>query len=90
MLEKIADQMVFIRTGMREWYEKNMESTIEKMDNALDRLLNLSYIHSSIDAIYDDRDLQGVEKTFGYFTLYGRYLKENHFVRMGPCQEHGL
>ena len=51
MLEKIADQMVFIRTGMREWYEKNMESTIEKMDNALDRLLNLSYIHSSIDAI---------------------------------------
>ena len=87
MLEKIADQMVFIRTGMREWYEKNMESTIEKMDNALDRLLNLSYIHSSIDAIYDDRDLQGVEKTFGYFTLYGRYLKENHFVRMGTVLE---
>ena len=48
-----------------------MESTIEKMDNALDRLLNLSYIHSSIDAIYDDRDLQGVEKTFGYFTYMG-------------------
>ena len=87
MLEKIADQMVFVRTGMREWYEKNMESTIEKMDNALDRLLNLSYIHSSIDAIYDDRDLQGVEKTFGYFTLYGRYLKENHFVRMGTVLE---
>ena len=57
------------------------------MDNALDRLLNLSYIHSSIDAIYDDRDLQGVEKTFGYFTLYGRYLKENHFVRMGTVLE---
>lgn len=53
----------------------------------MDRLLNLSYIHSSIDAIYDDRDLQGVEKTFGYFTLYGRYLKENHFVRMGTVLE---
>jgi len=87
MLEKIADQMVFIRTGMKEWYEKNLESDIEKMDNALDRLLNLSYIHSSIDAIYNNNDLQGVEKTFGYFTLYGRYLKENHFVRMGTVLE---
>lgn len=86
-LHPVSTFMVFIRTGMREWYEKNMESTIEKMDNALDRLLNLSYIHSSIDAIYDDRDLQGVEKTFGYFTLYGRYLKENHFVRMGTVLE---
>ena len=87
MLEKIADQMVFIRAGMREWYEKSLESSGEKMEDAKDRVLSLSHIHSSIDAVYNNHTLQGVNKSFGYFTVYGQYQKENHFIRMGTVLE---
>lgn len=79
-LEKIIDQMQFIRAGMREWNEKRTDNR-PHIDAAIDRLLSLSSIHNSTDAFFgaDGHPLTH-NTSFGYYSLYGAIQNEGNFV----------
>lgn len=84
MLEKMVDRMVFIRTGLSQWYERKLENTTkESLSQAIERLTNLSYVHNAVDAFQgEDKKLIPVSRVYGYFALYGEYKAKNDFVRM--------
>lgn len=84
MLEKIVDQMVFLRTGLSQWYERKLEkATKESLAQAIERLTNLSYVHNAVDAFLgENKKLIPISRVYGYFALYGEYKPHNNFIRM--------
>lgn len=84
MLEKIVDRMVFLRTGLSQWYERKIEkSTKESLTQAIERLTNLSYVHNAVDAFLgENKELIPISRVYGYFALYGEYQPQNNFIRM--------
>ena len=92
MLFRSVDRMIFLRAGAKEWYEKVInDETDEKLKETIARLMDLSYVHAGLDAVFSDSDtgerLIGVNQTYGYFSLYGEYHVNEHFTRMGTMLE---
>ena len=53
MLEKMVDRMIFLRAGAKEWYEKVInDETDEKLKETIARLMDLSYVHAGLDAVF--------------------------------------
>ena len=70
-LEKIVDQMLFIRSGMHEWIE-SQDAPPKTLNAQLDDLCSLSSIHNATDAFFGTgSELLTHSKSFGYYTLYG-------------------
>ena len=79
-LEKICDQMLFIRTGMHEWNMKQANAN-KSLTKRLDELQSLSSIHNATDAfIRIGSDLLTHGISFGYYTLYGESINEGAFI----------
>ena len=79
-LEKICDQMLFIRSGMYEW---NIDQTGSKknLEKRLFELESLSSIHNATDAFIRNGNsflTHGV--SYGYYTLYGKFHEKSSFV----------
>lgn len=87
MLEKIVAKMVFMRTGLAQWYKRkleNKENEKEGLAQVFTRLENLSSIHSAVDAFYGEQNhLMATNQVYGYFALYGKYKSSSNFMRMG-------
>ena len=79
MLEKMADRMIFIRTGLKEWAEKNQYT--KTPGPRIDELVSLSAVHNATDAYYKTAsELQPYSESFGYYTLYGNVVEQGGFV----------
>ena len=81
MLEKISDQMLFIRSGVHEWHEQPTDER-KKITDRLDELLSLATIRNATDAFFSTTPEKFLTHsvTYGYYTLYGRAIQQNTFV----------
>lgn len=85
-LEKISDRMVFVRTGLREWFSQNTQSQ-KSPNDVIDRLTSLSRIHNATDAFLFRSDAAlTCGKAFGYYTLYGKAQQSSSFVSAQDIQ----
>lgn len=78
-LEKIADQMLFIRSGLREWND----DTDNKPDvsKKLSQLNSLSAISNSTDGFVSIGNyLLTLSATNGYYTMYGHIRDDGAFT----------
>lgn len=79
MLEKIADRMIFIRTGLKEWALRTHYD--ESPWKRIDSLVSLSAVHNATDAYFKSAsELQPHSESFGYYVLYGSVVEQSGFV----------
>lgn len=79
-LEKISDQMLFIRSGLHEWNACQSEAT-KSLGKRLSELLSLSSIHNATDAFFDvGNKLLTHSVSYGYYTLYGDPIYKESFT----------
>lgn len=79
-LEKISDQMLFIRSGLHEWNQQQAD-TNKNLDKRLEELLSLSSIHNATDAFFRlGGELLTHGVSYGYYTLYGEMTNDSTFV----------
>lgn len=70
-LEKISDQMTFIRTGMHEWNFSHSDSK-KSFEKRLDELISLSTIRNATDGFFCiGGKLMIHGASYGYYSLYG-------------------
>ncbi len=80
MLEKLADRMLFIRTGAYEWM--NQENKTGNFKDRLETLISLSSVHNATDAFFRDAsNIQPGSKVFGYYSLYGKIENDGSFTK---------
>ena len=85
-LEKLTDSMLFIRAGMKEWFDG--ENDIGKLHDRIEELTSLSCIHSATDAFFAEANTaRSFYKTHGYYTLYGTHLPKTSFVSAQDVQQ---
>lgn len=79
-LEKIADQMLFIRTGLREWNDFLGDKS--DVISCLMQLISLSAISTSTDGFIGmGSKVLTLSATNGYYTLYGGIREDGSFTR---------
>ncbi len=79
MLEKISDQMIFIRTGLKEWAQRTLYSQSPR--KRIDELVSLTAVHNATDAYFKSAtELESYNQSFGYYILYGDIVKNSGFV----------
>ena len=79
-LEKIADRMLFIRAGLKEWFAGGNRS-VKALNESISRLVSFSQVHNATDGFLSlTSTVLPHGKTFGYYTLYGEPLQEGAFV----------
>lgn len=80
-LEKISDQMLFIRSGMHEW-NLSQKTSSKELREQMEALKSLSSIHNSTDAFFGvGNELLTHGTSFGYYTLYGSVCDGGLFTR---------
>lgn len=80
MLEKLADRMLFIRTGAYEWMMQETQTT--RFTDRLEELISLSSVHNATDAFFKDAAVvQPSSKEFGYYSLYGKIENDGSFTK---------
>lgn len=78
-LEKIADRMLFVRAGMKEWNDDT--TTNSSADSRLNALFSLASIQSATDAFpVSPVTMQPFSRTYGYYTLYGQPVENSEFT----------
>lgn len=78
-IEKMADRMLFVRAGMKEWNDDI--TTNSTADARVSALLSLSLIQNATDAFpISPITMQPYSRTFGYYALYGKPEENAEFT----------
>ncbi len=83
-LEKLADSMMFIRSGIKEWYD---EGHAIRLNDRIKELASRANIRNATDAFFAEANTpRSFSKTHGYYTLYGQHQPKHEFVSAQDVQ----